>query len=123
MLSINEIKYELRKFALNKEMYCICYNNNNDRRILLNYGLFYLESECKDFILNKNLGNDFTPFPIKVNNNDVKKCYIEMFMNSIIEYFIETEFLAYHYVKQEGTDAVIMRHGVSESTLDTLLLY
>ncbi len=47
-------------------VYCICYNNGTDKRVLINYGVFWTEDECKNYI--KSIKNDnLEVYPIKVN--------------------------------------------------------
>lgn len=51
------------------EVYCIFYQDNNDKRMLINYGLFRTREECEQYIREKKLQDYCYPCPIKFNNN------------------------------------------------------
>lgn len=59
--------------SIPSEVYAICYKNNNDKRILINYGIFYNKEDCKDYIntikINK---NKLFVYPIELNINIYK---------------------------------------------------
>lgn len=51
---------------MGKHMYCICYNDNGDKKILINYGLFDYEGDCIQKIEDLGVKNLET-YRIKVN--------------------------------------------------------
>lgn len=50
-------------------MYCICYNNGTDKRILIKYGIFQTKEKCEEFIKAIN-NNNLESYPIKINRSE-----------------------------------------------------
>lgn len=55
----------------NKDMYCICYDDGKDKRLLINYGLFKTEESCIEYI-NFISNNYLVAYPIKMSKENYK---------------------------------------------------
>lgn len=55
----------------NKDMYCICYDDGKDKRLLTNYGLFKTEESCIEYI-NSISNNNLIAHHIKINKENYK---------------------------------------------------
>ena len=77
-------------------VYCVCYDDGKDRRILINYGLFEHEDDCEEFIKTiKN--NNLKPFSLKINRNRLNHSIIYnnfQYLEDILNYAYKLELIA-----------------------------
>ena len=51
---------------IDSDMYCICYDDGKDKRLMINYGLFLTEEDCLNYIDSINNSN-LIAYNIKMN--------------------------------------------------------
>lgn len=84
-------------------VYCVCYDDGKDRRILINYGLFEHEDDCEEFIKTiKN--NNLKPFSLKINRKrlNFSTVYGDLgYLEDILNYAYKLELIAGAQIYEE----------------------
>lgn len=57
-------------YVIGTEVYCICYDDKTDKRILINYGIFMTREDCFERILSIKNNKNLKVYPIKMNGNE-----------------------------------------------------
>ena len=68
---------------IDSDMYCICYDDGKDKRLMINYGLFLTEEDCLKYIDSINNSN-LIAYNIKMNKKHMKL----ILKNSEVKYYI-----------------------------------
>ena len=71
---------------IDSDMYCICYDDGKDKRLMINYGLFPTEEACLRYINSINNSN-LIAYNIKVNKKSLKDSLTYEEIQDEISYF------------------------------------
>lgn len=100
---------------INKDMYCICYDDGKDKRLLINYGLFNTEKSCIKYINSINNKN-LIVYPIKINEKNYKTFLTDKdllsygikddiyFLCDCLQYFHKTEIIIINMILEDIDD-------------------
>lgn len=121
----------------NDTVYCICYDNGKDKRILMKYGVFEDADECYNFISTLKNSNVLEPFPLEKNHKvDYSMIYRNLrFLEDTLDYAYKLEVIVSHQILKQIDDmlkanvfngkeiifAIKQQYGLTEDELKEML--
>lgn len=91
---------------IDNDIYCICYDDGKDKRLMINYGLFQTKDSCIDYINSINNSN-LIAYPIKINKKERRDFLIYEIQDDIdylyncLQYFHKMELIVANKILQE----------------------
>lgn len=96
----------IRRIIDNDILYCICYDDGKDKRLMINYGLFQTKESCLDYINSINNSN-LIVHPIKINKKGRRDFLIYEIQDNIdylyscLQFFHKMELITANNILQE----------------------